>query len=71
VLVLTRRLGETLVLDGGIVVTIVKIGRDKVRVGIEAPADTRVLRGEAVPYEDRPSLETENHKRKDALDQDE
>ena len=45
-LVLTQRLGETVVIDGGIQVTVVAVQGDKVRLGITAPAATRVDRKE-------------------------
>ncbi len=45
-LVLSRKLNEKIVIDGGIVVTIVKIDRNQVRIGIEAPPDVPVFREE-------------------------
>jgi carbon storage regulator len=45
-LVLTRRLNETIVIDGGIEVTVVAVDRNKVRLGIVAPASVRVDRAE-------------------------
>ncbi len=45
-LVLSRKESERIRLGDSIVVTIVKIAGDKVRVGIEAPADVHVLRDE-------------------------
>jgi carbon storage regulator len=45
-LVLSRKLNERLVIDGGIVVTVVKIDRNQVRLGIEAPSNIRVFREE-------------------------
>ena len=39
-LVLSRKLNERIVIDGGIVVTVVKIDHNQVRLGIEAPPDT-------------------------------
>jgi carbon storage regulator len=45
-LVLTRRLNETIVIEGGIRVTVLAIKGDKVRLGIEAPDDVRVDRAE-------------------------
>jgi carbon storage regulator len=45
-LVLSRKLNEKIVIDGGIVVTVVKIDRNQVRLGIEAPKDVRVFREE-------------------------
>jgi carbon storage regulator len=45
-LVLSRREQEKIKLGDSIVVTVVKVGGDRVRLGIEAPADVLVLRGE-------------------------
>jgi carbon storage regulator len=45
-LVLSRKLNEKIVIDGGIVVTVVKIDRNQIRLGIEAPSQIRVLREE-------------------------
>jgi carbon storage regulator len=45
-LVLTRRVGESVVIDGGIRVTVVAIRGDKVRLGITAPDSVRVDRQE-------------------------
>jgi carbon storage regulator CsrA len=40
-LVLSRKLNEKIVIDGGVVVTVVKIDRNQIRLGIEAPAHVR------------------------------
>ena len=45
-LVLSRRESERIKLGDSIVVTVVKVAGDRVRLGIEAPADILVLRGE-------------------------
>jgi carbon storage regulator len=45
-LVLTRMMGEQVVIDDTIVVKVVAIRGNKVRIGIEAPADVRVDRQE-------------------------
>ena len=45
-LVLSRKLNEKIVIDGGIVVTVVKIDRNQVRLGIEAPGHIPVFREE-------------------------
>jgi carbon storage regulator len=45
-LVLTRRIGETIVIDGDIRVTIVSVKGDKVRIGVTAPEMIRVDREE-------------------------
>ena len=48
-LVLSRRENERIRLGDSIVVTVVKVAGDRVRLGIEAPADVLVLRGELEP----------------------
>jgi carbon storage regulator len=45
-LVLSRRESERIRLGDSIVVTVVRVSGDKVRLGIEAPADVLVLREE-------------------------
>jgi carbon storage regulator len=45
-LVLTRRIGEKIVIDGGITVTVVAIRGDKVRLGVNAPPSVLVDRSE-------------------------
>ncbi len=48
-LVLSRKLGEKIVINGDIVVTVVKIDRNQVRIGIEAPGEIPVYREEIAP----------------------
>jgi carbon storage regulator len=48
-LVLSRKLNEKIVIDGNIVITVVKVDRNTVRLGIQAPEDITVLRSELVP----------------------
>jgi carbon storage regulator len=48
-LVLSRRENERIKLGDSIVVTVVRVSRDKVRLGIEAPSDMLVLRAELDP----------------------
>ncbi len=45
-LILSRKLGESVVIDGRIIVKIVRLDGDVVKVGIEAPADVPVHRQE-------------------------
>ena len=45
-LILTRKAGESLMLDGGIEIKITEVYADKVRIGIEAPANVKVYRKE-------------------------
>jgi carbon storage regulator len=47
-LVLSRKVNEKIVIDGNIVVTVVKIDRNQVRLGIEAPGHIPVYREEIV-----------------------
>ena len=48
-LVLSRKLNEKIVIDGEIVITVVKIDRNQVRLGIEAPGHIPVYREEILP----------------------
>jgi len=45
-LVLSRKLNEKIVINGDIIVTIVKIDRNQVRLGIQAPGEVPVYREE-------------------------
>jgi len=49
-LVLSRKVGETLVIDGRIRVTIVSTQNGRVRVGIEAPRDVHIVRSELTDF---------------------
>jgi carbon storage regulator len=50
-LVLSRKLGQRVKVGPDVRVTIVKIDRNSVRIGIEAPNDVTVYREEIVPLE--------------------
>ncbi len=45
-LVLTRRVGETIVIDDNIQVTVVAIGNGRVKIGIVAPTGVAIDRSE-------------------------
>ena len=47
-LILGRRPGDTLIIDGGIKIVVLQCDRGGVRLGIEAPNDVTILRGEIV-----------------------
>lgn len=48
-LVLSRKLNEKVMIGDGIVITVVKIDRNQVRIGIEAPGHIPVYREEILP----------------------
>ena len=52
-LVLSRKEAQRIRLGDSIVITIVKIGGDKVRIGIDAPSDVLVLRDELEVWDER------------------
>ena len=53
-LVLSRKIGEQLLIGESVVVTVVRIGPHDVRIGIEAPAEVEIVRSELVePAEQR------------------
>ncbi len=45
-LVLTRKIGETIVIDDNIKITVVQIKGKQVRIGIDAPKETKIHREE-------------------------
>ncbi len=51
-LVLSRKEGEKLVIGDGIVLTINRISGNRVTIGVDAPKDVRIIRGELKPREE-------------------
>ncbi len=47
-LVLTRKMNEKIVIDGKIIVTVVRIDKNQVRLGIEAPGEVPIFREEII-----------------------
>jgi carbon storage regulator len=45
-LVLSRRLGEKIAIDGDILVEVLEVSGNRVRLGIVAPDDCRIMRAE-------------------------
>ena len=45
-LILSRKAGDAIVIDGGIRIVVVQCERGTVRIGIEAPAEVTILRAE-------------------------
>lgn len=56
-LVLTRKLGETIAIDGGITVTVAQIRGQRVKLGVHAPPDVKVYREEIAEAIRRRELE--------------
>jgi carbon storage regulator len=48
-LVLTRKVGERVMIGGGIVVQVLEVSGRRVRLGVEAPAGVAVWREEVAP----------------------
>lgn len=48
-LVLTRKLGEKILIGSDITITVVDIDSRKVRIGIQAPPDLKIWREEVTP----------------------
>ena len=47
-LILTRKIGETIILDGGIKITVSDIQGNHVKIGIDAPKEVKVYREEII-----------------------
>ncbi len=58
-LVLTRKHNETLLIANDIVITIVRVRGDSVRIGIQAPKEIGIMRGELVGKPKQQPLATE------------
>jgi carbon storage regulator CsrA len=60
VLVLTRKLGEKIIIDGNITLTVVEVRGKGVGLGIDAPKAVRILREELVGQGYQPWADDEN-----------
>lgn len=56
-LVLSRKVGERILIGDKILVTVVKIGHGGVRIGVEAPAELAVVREELAEEMEREERE--------------
>ncbi len=52
-LVLSRKKGDSIVIDGGIKVTVVEVKGTTVRLGIEAPQDVAIVRSELLTRDEQ------------------
>ena len=60
-LVLTRKIGETIVIDDDIRITVVQIKGKQVRIGVDAPKETKIHREEiyqAIQDENRAAMKS-------------
>lgn len=48
-LILSRKIGERIMIDGGITITVVDIDRGKIRLGITCPKEVSIMREELLP----------------------
>ncbi len=55
-LVLSRKNGESIVMDGGITVQVIKVKGNCVSISIEAPREIQIRRGELTPKSREPAL---------------
>jgi carbon storage regulator len=63
-LVLTRKIGETIAIDDHIKITIVQIKGKQVRLGIEAPKETKIHREEiyqAIQEQNKAAIQSSAH----------
>jgi carbon storage regulator len=68
VLVLSRKIGERILIGDKIAVTVVKIGHGGVRIGIEAPTEMAVVREELATELERAERALASSETETALD---
>ena len=51
-LVITRKTDESLLIADNIEITVLEISKDKVKIGVSAPRDVKVMRNELVETQD-------------------
>jgi len=69
-LVLSRKKNESIVISDNIRIEVLKVSGNTVRIGIQAPREVKVLRGELAPYgiSDEDTSEEESPKRAKVTD---
>lgn len=58
-LVLTRKLGESVIINGDITLTVLAVERGRVRVGIEAPSEVPIYRAELMRRTEKRELDAD------------
>ena len=61
-LVLSRKLGQDIVIGDGITVKVLHVAGGRIRLGIDAPRDCAIRRGELPPQEDHPVVQRTSRK---------
>ncbi|HEY2881071.1 MAG TPA: carbon storage regulator [Pirellulales bacterium] len=51
-LILSRKVGEKIVIGDGITVVVNRVAGDRVTLGLDAPPEVKILRGELRPFDD-------------------
>jgi carbon storage regulator len=51
-LILSRKVGERIVIGNDITVVVSRVAGDRVTLGLEAPPDVHILRGELRPFDE-------------------
>jgi len=51
-LVLTRKRDDVIRIGDDIVIRVIRTGKGSVKIGVEAPSEVRVIRGELAPHTD-------------------
>ena len=68
-LVLTRKRDETIKIGSNIVIRVIKTGNGSVKLGIEAPANVRVMRGEVATVEELETVDAFTPNGEELLDE--
>lgn len=55
-LVLSRKIGEKIVINGNIVVEVVKVQGNRITLGIDAPSSVKILRSELKQHEEKKQM---------------
>ena len=55
-LILSRKVGQQIVIGEGVVVTVLRVAGGKTTIGVEAPGDVKILRRELEDREPPPAL---------------
>ncbi|QDT38177.1 carbon storage regulator [Stratiformator vulcanicus] len=61
-LVLTRKQAETIQIGDNVTIKVIRTGKGSVKIGIDAPSDIRVLRGELAVRDEEPTGEDDAEK---------